>query len=78
MAGLTSVLRIEIEQLVVLAELVEALLEAIQRVPVAGYQQQHREFGAQRRHAAFFDIAAAGQDDLGQVLNNACSVGTNC
>ncbi len=40
-------------------EFFQAFLETIQRMPVAGDQHQHREFRAKRRHAAFFDIAAA-------------------
>ena len=59
-------------------ELVECLLELGERVPVAGYQKQDRKLGAKRRHAAFFNIAAALENCLADVLNNARSVATNC
>jgi len=59
-------------------ELLEAFFEAIERVPVAGYQHQHRKLGAERGHAAFLDIAAAIEDDFGDILNDASTVRTNC
>ena len=64
-------------QAAVLAELIEALFEAVERVPLPGHEQQHREFGTQGRHAAFLDIAATRQNDLGQILHDTCSVCSN-
>ena len=51
------------------AELGEFALELGERVPVARHQQQHGELVAERRHAAFEDVAAAVDDDAGQVVD---------
>jgi hypothetical protein len=46
-------------------------------MPVAGYQHKHREFGAERGHAAFFDVAAAIEYDLGDILDDAGTIPAN-
>ena len=51
------------------AQLVEFALELGQRVPVARDEQQHCKFIAERRHAAFEDVAAAFDHDAGQVVD---------
>jgi hypothetical protein len=59
-------------------KLVEGLLQLGERVPVAGNQQQDRKLGAKRCHAALFNIAAALENRLADILNNARPVATNC
>ena len=64
-------------QCVVYRQLLETALKSIQRVPVARDQHEHCELGAEGRHATLFDVAAAAQDDLANVLYDASSIGTN-
>ena len=57
-----------------LRELGEVGLDARDRVPVARDQHQHREIGAERRHAALADAAAAVRDDLREVVHEADAI----
>jgi hypothetical protein len=45
-----------------------------ERVPVAGHQQQHREFVAERAHAAVEDVAGALEHDAREIVDQAGTV----
>src|SRR4029077_2112336 len=57
-----------------LGETLELGFQLRQRVPVARHQQQHGEFRAEVRHAAFADVAARLADYAGQLMNHARAV----
>ena len=57
-------------RLLAIGEALQLGFELRQRVPVARDQQQHGELGAQVRHPALADIAAALADQPGQFVDH--------
>ncbi len=55
----------------VIGQATELRLDTRQRVPVAGHQQLHGKFIAERGHAALGDVAAAVGDHARQLVHHA-------
>ena len=51
--------------------------QPVERVPVSGNEEEHREFRSEGRHAALLDVAAARQDDLRKVLDDTSTIRSN-